>query len=434
MGQNNDSLYTESDLESLRRKIISNFDKSVEEIRDNSRKRRVYHKNKTSNKRPKDGESSDDSDDNDNNVSIKRFPKTMSSLFPVQTPGAQTSGQYLVQFRAGKMIRTGTTVSPVKDRKGLVYLYQSDDALIHFCWKDRETGQLEDDLTLFPEEAVFEKVVQCTTGRVFVLKFLFNDRRYFYWSQEPNAAKDDELVAKFNEYIRSPPLPRAIAGGGSRVLSPEDIQTLLGCTTLHYGATNRLEEIVIHPTQADMPLLAGLRDPQFIAALQQRIAQSSDPTAGNSAHGSAQTPHSEATTSTANTSRIELSDLQSAISGLNQSPAVQSADIQMNELSVPVEPQPSPQPSSAPNEQPSGSKPLSAPMEPPSSSGPSLEGLQPLLSDNNFMGRVRRSLRDRSRGQSPADDLSAAIRSRRLGPVVEAFGLGQECVDAANAG
>ncbi|CAG2116349.1 unnamed protein product, partial [Medioppia subpectinata] len=154
----------------------------------------------------------------------------MSSLFRVQTPGTQTSGpsgQYLVQFRAGKMIRSGTTVSPVKDRKGLVYLHQSDDSLIHFCWKDRETGHLEDDLILFPEDAVFEKVVQCTTGRVFVLKFVANDRRYFYWSQEPNAAKDDELVAKFNENIRSPPVPGAVAGGGSGVPSPDDIQTLL---------------------------------------------------------------------------------------------------------------------------------------------------------------------------------------------------------------
>ena len=37
----------------------------------------------------------------------------------------------------------GTTVTADK-RKGLVYVYQSDDSLMHFCWKDRGTGVLED--------------------------------------------------------------------------------------------------------------------------------------------------------------------------------------------------------------------------------------------------------------------------------------------------
>jgi len=57
--------------------------------------------------------------------------------------------KYLVEFKAGKMIMKGTTVIPVK-RKGLVFLNQSDDNLMHFCWKDRKTGQTEDDLILFP--------------------------------------------------------------------------------------------------------------------------------------------------------------------------------------------------------------------------------------------------------------------------------------------
>lgn len=29
-------------------------------------------------------------------------------------------------------------------RKGLVYIYQSDDSLMHFCWKDRSNGSVED--------------------------------------------------------------------------------------------------------------------------------------------------------------------------------------------------------------------------------------------------------------------------------------------------
>lgn len=47
-----------------------------------------------------------------------------------------------MEFRAGKMSLSGTTVTPDK-RKGLVYIYQSEDSLMHFCWKDRGTGNVE---------------------------------------------------------------------------------------------------------------------------------------------------------------------------------------------------------------------------------------------------------------------------------------------------
>ena len=56
---------------------------------------------------------------------------------------AVSSPKNLVNFRAGKMNLKGTTVTADK-RKGLVYVYQSDDSLMHFCWKDRTTGTLED--------------------------------------------------------------------------------------------------------------------------------------------------------------------------------------------------------------------------------------------------------------------------------------------------
>lgn len=49
----------------------------------------------------------------------------------------------LVEFKAGKMFMRSKTVYPDK-RKGLLYIRQSEDYLIHLCWKDRTSGIVED--------------------------------------------------------------------------------------------------------------------------------------------------------------------------------------------------------------------------------------------------------------------------------------------------
>lgn len=66
------------------------------------------------------------------------------ALFPSLVSGSRSSSsKYLVEFRAGKMTLKGSTVTPDK-RKGTVYIQQTDDSLIHFCWKDRTSGNVED--------------------------------------------------------------------------------------------------------------------------------------------------------------------------------------------------------------------------------------------------------------------------------------------------
>ena len=66
------------------------------------------------------------------------------ALFPSLVSGSRgSSSKYLVEFRAGKMTLKGSTVTPDK-RKGQVYIQQTDDSLIHFCWKDRTTGNVDD--------------------------------------------------------------------------------------------------------------------------------------------------------------------------------------------------------------------------------------------------------------------------------------------------
>uniref|UniRef100_A0A5S6QV27 Proteasomal ubiquitin receptor ADRM1 homolog n=1 Tax=Trichuris muris TaxID=70415 RepID=A0A5S6QV27_TRIMR len=125
------------------------------------------------------------------------------------------STSHLVEFRAGKMTMRGKTVYPDK-RKGLVYVHQSHDSLMHFCWKDRGTGTVEDDLILFPEEVEFISVPQCTTGRVYLLKFKNSSRKYFFWMQEPKADKDEEYCRKVNDLLNRP--PSAVSSSGRKGL------------------------------------------------------------------------------------------------------------------------------------------------------------------------------------------------------------------------
>lgn len=79
--------------------------------------------------------------------------------------------KHLVEFRAGKMVMKANNMVHPETRKGLVYVHQTDDSLIHFCWKERASSTAEDDLIIFPDDAEFKRVPQCTTGRVYVLKF-----------------------------------------------------------------------------------------------------------------------------------------------------------------------------------------------------------------------------------------------------------------------
>lgn len=114
---------------------------------------------------------------------------------------------------------TGRMVHPDK-RKGLLYIYQSEDSLMHFCWQDRHTGILsctslhlsyfitdviigvvEDDLIIFPDDCEYVRVPQCTTGRVYVLKFKSSNRKLFFWMQV-NIFDIEKHIAKYSTVIQ----------------------------------------------------------------------------------------------------------------------------------------------------------------------------------------------------------------------------------------
>ncbi|KAI9021022.1 proteasome complex subunit Rpn13 ubiquitin receptor-domain-containing protein [Phycomyces nitens] len=142
-------------------------------------------------------------------------------------PTAQPQG-HLVQFNAGKCIRQANKLVP-DVRKGTIYMDQSDDQLMHFYWKERKSSTPEEDLIIFPEEAELVKVEECTTGRVYLLKFRSSDQKLFFWMQDKNEDKDKALVERVNQLINDPQSYMDSAGdlgfGGE---SPSDLLQILG--------------------------------------------------------------------------------------------------------------------------------------------------------------------------------------------------------------
>jgi len=137
-----------------------------------------------------------------------------------QNSGSGSGSKNLVEFKCGKMSLSGTTVTADK-RKGLLYVYRDD--CTHFCWKDRTSGKVEDDLMVFPNDAEMVSVPQCTTGRVVLLKFKEGNKKIFFWMQEPDSKKDkdEDLIKKVNEALNNPN-SSAFEGTRRRTDDPED--------------------------------------------------------------------------------------------------------------------------------------------------------------------------------------------------------------------
>lgn len=47
-------------------------------------------------------------------------------------------------------------------------------------------------------------VEECTTGRVYLLKFKSSDQKLFFWMQNKKDDQDEELIAKVNRLINDP--------------------------------------------------------------------------------------------------------------------------------------------------------------------------------------------------------------------------------------
>ncbi|XP_042497709.1 26S proteasome regulatory subunit RPN13 isoform X2 [Macadamia integrifolia] len=80
---------------------------------------------------------------------------------------------------------------------------QGEEGLVHFQWLDRTRNEVEVDQIVFPDEAVFEKVGQ-SSDRVYVLKFSTDNRRFFFWMQEPIADGDPQICSSVNYHVNQP--------------------------------------------------------------------------------------------------------------------------------------------------------------------------------------------------------------------------------------
>ncbi|KAM8864306.1 proteasomal ubiquitin receptor ADRM1-like isoform 1-T2 [Spinachia spinachia] len=373
------------------------------------------------------------------------------ALFPSMVSGSRgSSSKYLVEFRAGKMTMKGSTVTPDK-RKGQVYIQQTDDSLIHFCWKDRTTGNVDDDLIIFPDDCEFKRVSQCTTGRVYVLKFKAGSKRLFFWIQEPKTDKDEEHCRKVNEYLNNPPMPGALGSGGSgghdlSALGGEGgLQSLLGNMS-----HNQLMQLIGPTGLGGIGGLGALAGPGLANLLGGGGSSSSIPPAASNSStspstavtptststasrlGSTQVPTTPITPSAASPTAttpstpavssaaagavspaqpIQLRDLQSILATMNVPASGQGVDLASvltPEVMAPILVNPEVQQRLMPY-LPSGE---SLPQ--------STEELQNTLSSPQF--------------QQAMSMFSSALASGQLGPLMNQFGLPAEAVDAANKG
>uniref|UniRef100_A0A0K2UGB2 Proteasomal ubiquitin receptor ADRM1 homolog n=1 Tax=Lepeophtheirus salmonis TaxID=72036 RepID=A0A0K2UGB2_LEPSM len=343
----------------------------------------------------------------------------MAALFG---SGGRSSGpKPLVEFRAGKMSLKGNMVHPDK-RKGLVLIEQGDDQLMHFKWKDRSTGSVEDDWIIFPDDIEFKKVSCCSTGRVYLLKFKASSRKMFYWMQEPKSDKDEEYSKKVNDYLNNPSSVHSSSSSGrGSAIAGLDINNL---------QDTELQSLLSNMSQQQLVSLFSASAGSGISSIM----------GGGAASSSRQRPSNRS--SNRNTSTSSFTPSTSAATTTTKTPAPSTpADAstksahQWSAIKLPED----------------------AAGEPAVdlSSSINVEVLQPLLENKEFVDKMKEFLPKetedtRKSKPDPVTDIkgavqspqfqqalsvfSTALQSGQLAPLVREFNLGDEAVAAATQG
>ncbi|XP_066558415.1 proteasomal ubiquitin receptor ADRM1 [Amia ocellicauda] len=380
------------------------------------------------------------------------------ALFPSLVSGSRgSSSKYLVEFRAGKMTLKGSTVTPDK-RKGLVYIQQTDDSLIHFCWKDRTSGNVDDDLIIFPDDCEFKRVSQCTTGRVYVLKFKAGSKRLFFWMQEPKSDKDEEYCRKVNEYLNNPPMPGALGSSGSgghelSALGGEGgLQSLLGNMS-----HNQLMQLIGPTGLGGLGGLGALAGPGLASLLGSGGPPTSSSSSSSRSQSAAVTP-----SSTSSTTRLSSAQAPTPITPVATTTASPTVTPTTPAASSTTAIPPAAATASSPTQpiQLSDLQSILATMNvPPMAAGGqgvdlasvlTPEIMAPILANAEVQQRLLPYLPSGESLPQTADEIqntltspqfqqamsmfSTALASGQLGPLMNQFGLPTEAVDAANKG
>ncbi|XP_068161188.1 proteasomal ubiquitin receptor ADRM1-like isoform X1 [Antennarius striatus] len=379
------------------------------------------------------------------------------ALFPSLVSGSRgSSSKYLVEFRAGKMTLSGNIVTPDK-RKGSVYIQQSDDSLIHFCWKDRTTDNVDDDLIIFPDDCEFKRVNQCTTGRVYVLKFKAGSKRLFFWMQEPKTDKDDEYCRKVNEYLNNPPIPGAPGSGGgsghelSALGAEGGLQNLLGNMS-----HNQLMQLIGPTGLGGLGGLGALAGPGLANLLGSGGGATSSSSSSSRSQSAAATPSGGAPRqSTAQAPATPVTPAATAVPPTTVAPSTPALS------QTPVVPASIGSPTSHQPIQLSDLQSILATMNVPASAAAqgsavdlasvcTPEMMAPILTNAEVQQRLLPFLPSGESLPQSADEIqntinspqfqqamsmfSSALASGQLGPLLSQFGLPAEAVDAANKG
>lgn len=306
-------------------------------------------------------------------------------------------------------------------------------SLTHFCWKDRTSGNVEDDLIIFPDDCEFKKVDQCKDGRVFLLKFKSSNRKLFFWLQEPSTDKDDEYCRKVNELLNNPPQ----ANNGSSRQEGSDLQYMLnnmsqqqlmqlfggvgqmgGLSSL-LGSLNRPSSGSRNTTAASASSAGGTAVAQTPANSNQPITTPRAPKKGSNSTVPSDNASTPATGSNTEASRVLLSELQNYLAGISAGGSKQNVDLStsLNSDSINSILSDPELLKSLQNHLPNTNE---TDDEKPADSNAIKQQLKDTLASPQF--------------QQALSMFSNALQSGQLGPVVSQFKLSDDAVVAANSG
>jgi len=227
-------------------------------------------------------------------MSLSLFPQTSNANSPPPALSIN-AGKCLMQQQPNGMF----LVTPEK-RRGQILLVKKND-LLHFQWKDRSSGIVEDDRIVFPSDASFKKVKTGKEDRVYLLQ-VGGTTRFMFWMQDKDASKDEENCNKLNQYMDNPnSIPAAVPPAAqSNNAETESLLRMLGLPP------RAAPQSVSAPT-ASAPTFNGLD----LSSIIRNIATAN----ASSAPASSSAPPPPIETSPMSPGGISSADLQSAMTG-----------------------------------------------------------------------------------------------------------------------